>query len=543
MKGTSIEKERQWLTFLLIFALVFLRYCYYGLSYYPQLDDYIQMHNQSAYYSAKAVILDMGLLASRPLASVMDYFFWSRFWGCMMAAVGLLSALFAASACLFRAVWRRFFGTGYIFLVVYALLPLGIEGTYWVSASTRVIPALFFTALAMWLFLRWCETQRWGWLGGYFAAQLVSFCFYEQGLVLSVTGVLLVGILKLFEKNKKALWALFTFVNVGIYFAFTGYFSTASGQLGSRLKLTLPWQAGWDAVAEKAAREMGDAFLLGGYKTLGRGFRRGLALMAEKFNIIWLFLLLGLCILLFFLARRHTGESRRTPSALLVGFLMALAPVTLFFVLSNPSVALRNTVFSFCGLALMADALFGLIFRSASWRGSAAGILCVLFALGASVCSVSELHDYRETCLADQRAAGAVCATLQNGAGLRGDEKVAVLNLSPDYLTEQNYKFHEHIHGATESPWAFTGLLACTADNRLFPAATPIPMWGSYAFSLEDFDLILYYDAAAGTAVRVTAAAAEDGLIFRDNSGAALARARENNGTGVLEPAEGTGIG
>ena len=148
----SDAREGMLLAFVVLFALVFVRYCCYGLEYFPQLDDYIQLHNQSAYYSAKAVILDMGLLSSRPLASVMDYFFWSHFWSFLMAAVALISAMYAASACLFRRVWGEYFGTGYLFLVVYALLPLGMEGTYWISASNRVVPSLFFVALAMYLF-------------------------------------------------------------------------------------------------------------------------------------------------------------------------------------------------------------------------------------------------------------------------------------------------------------------------------------------------------------------------------------------------------
>ena len=109
MRGRLFQKERPWLVFALIFALVLLRFCYYGFTYYPQLDDYIQLHNQAAYYSAKAVILDMGLLSSRPLASVMDYFFWSHFWSFLMAAVALISAMYAASACLFRRVWGECF--------------------------------------------------------------------------------------------------------------------------------------------------------------------------------------------------------------------------------------------------------------------------------------------------------------------------------------------------------------------------------------------------------------------------------------------------
>ena len=85
-----------------------------------------------------------------------------------MAAVALISAMYAASACLFRRVWGEYFGTGYLFLVVYALLPLGVEGTYWISASNRVVPSLFFVALAMYLFQKWCRTGRARWLPLYF---------------------------------------------------------------------------------------------------------------------------------------------------------------------------------------------------------------------------------------------------------------------------------------------------------------------------------------------------------------------------------------
>ena len=193
------------LLFLLIFALVFLRFCYYGLEYFPQLDDYIQMYNQPVFYSFTRIVLDMGLLASRPLASVMDYAFWSHFWPCMIAAVALISALYAASACLFRRVWGEYFGTGYVFLAVYALLPLGMEGTYWISASNRVVPSLFFIALAMRLFQRWCTGGKRRFLILYFVTQLVSFCFYEQGLVLSITGVLLVGILEFFRQRRSCM--------------------------------------------------------------------------------------------------------------------------------------------------------------------------------------------------------------------------------------------------------------------------------------------------------------------------------------------------
>lgn len=495
------SKERSWVLFFLLFALIFVRFCYYGLQYFPQLDDYIQMHNQAAYYTFSQVVLDMGLLSSRPLASTLDVTLWSAFWPCMILAVALLSALYAGSAVLFRRVWGAYFGTGYVFLVLYALLPLGMEGTYWVSASTRILPALFFISLAMWLFQRWCREGKRAMLGLYFVTQLVSFCFYEQGLVLSVTGVLLVGILEFKTQRRRSLFALLTFVNAAIYFVFTGFFSTSSGQLGSRLKLSLPWQAGWDGVLKSAGAQTGSAFLLGGWKTLTRGFRRGLECMLADFNWLWVLLVLGLCVLLFCFARRFTGEGSRAGTALAVGFLMALAPITLFFVLENPAIALRNTVFSFCGLALMADALYHLLFSKAAWKAALTGALCAGLALIFCVCSVSELHDYRDTYENDQRAGRAVIAALDGGRSVPLGTRVGVLNLMPDYLPEQNFKYHQHIHGATESVWAFTGLLSCESGNRDFPYCTPLP--GDVPEG-ADFDLLLWYNPETGTATEYT---------------------------------------
>lgn len=492
------KKERTWLLFLLIFGLIFFRYCYFGFQYFPQLDDYIQMHNQSSYYTAEQVILDMGLLASRPLASLGDYFLWSHFWPCMLVLVGLLSGLYAGSALLFRRVWGTYFGTGYLFLTVYALLPLGMEGTYWVSASTRVIPSLFFTALSMRFFQKWRGGGKWPTLVVYFVTQLISFSFYEQGLILCVTGVLLIALLEFRAAGWRSLSALLTFLNVAIYFAITTYFSTTTGQLGSRMQLTLPWQEGWGAVAQAAATQVGEAYVVGGIMTTVRGFFRGVGTIFSNFNLIWVVVLLLLCALLFFAAKQYTGPTSNLPGALLVGALFAVAPITLFFVLTQPSIGLRNTVFSFCGIAMMLDALAGFLLRKLPLRGVLTGGLCALLAFLFCVASVSELADYRQTYLDDQRAGAAVRTALEEGGGVPVGSRVAVKNLQGSYLAEQNFLHQQHIHGATESAWAFTGLLACESGNRNFPYVTPIPP--GVEFDRSQYKVVLIYDPVIGVA-------------------------------------------
>ncbi len=176
------ERSERWiLLFLVLFALIFFRYCYYGFEYYYQLDDYIQYYNYTAHRgSVQTIISTLGLLAARPLAGIADITVWSMFFSRMIVGVAIMSAMYAASACAFKRVFNRHFGTGYVFLAVYALLPLGFEGTYWMSASTRIVTGLFFASVSLLCFDNWFERGSKLILLLYRLLQLATYCFYEQ---------------------------------------------------------------------------------------------------------------------------------------------------------------------------------------------------------------------------------------------------------------------------------------------------------------------------------------------------------------------------
>ena len=505
-----------WLTPLLLFGLIVFRYCCYGLRYFPQLDDYIQLHNYTAYHpDVWPFMQKLGVLAARPAAGTLDILFWGHLWSVLPLGVALLSALYAASAVLFCRVWKKYFHTGWIFLTLYALLPLGMEGTYWISAANRVIPSLFFTALAMRLFQRWCETGRRRLVIGYFLAQLAAFSFYEQGLVLSITGVFLVAILEFRAHRGRSLWSLLTFVNVGIYFVFTSVFSQ-SALYASRSELVLPWQPGWLRwVFLPALRQVGAAFVKGGVYTTVKGFLRGARLVVSEGHWIWLILTLALCAGLALLARRDVHprlRGREAALALLAGFLMALAPVTIFFVLGNPWFSLRGTVASFCGLALMADALVGWLLNRLKSRETVTTAICAALALVCSVAAVSELHDYKATYEDDQSVMAAICAGTDNGRALPAEGDTLILGIEPSYLTDQNFSFHEHIHGITESRWALTGGLQCVSGWKDFPYVKPLPASvGAEAFEKEEYAALYLYIPTDETVRAVTAQPTKDG--------------------------------
>ena len=101
------ERALTVLTLIVCMAgLLILRACAYGYEYFPQLDDYIQYWYYPGFASFAKLCAKTGLLGSRPLSGVMDYFVWSPLpW---MTCVVILSVLVAVSAVIFREVLRRY---------------------------------------------------------------------------------------------------------------------------------------------------------------------------------------------------------------------------------------------------------------------------------------------------------------------------------------------------------------------------------------------------------------------------------------------------
>ena len=155
MSRSMKKGGRELLSVLLLFALVFIRFTYYGLKYYPQLDDYLHY----SIYTPQTITADF--LTTRPLASIFDIYVWGSFWGNMIVAVLILSILYTLAIYLLMRVFRQYFSCGWMFLLIAALLPLGFEGLYWISASSRIIVGLFFASLAALMLQCFYERRKW----------------------------------------------------------------------------------------------------------------------------------------------------------------------------------------------------------------------------------------------------------------------------------------------------------------------------------------------------------------------------------------------
>ena len=485
-----------------VFLLLLLRSLAAGPEYWPQLDDYIQLWNYPTAESFGALCQSVGLLSSRPLAFLADYYVWGPMFDVLILGVALICLMYAACAVLLRSQLGRYFPVGPVFLAVFTLLPLGVEGTYWMSASTRVVCGLFFAVLAAQTFLRWMDTGRWYWAVLYLILQLLPMGFYEQAGIFSVTltvGLAILEVIRSRGRLPRALVSLWGLPALKIYFMVTGLFSDGS-MFSSRSELIFPNEPYWRNVfLPQVLEQFREVFVEGNFYTLAKGFVRGVRSVLAGPLLPGLLAAAVLCVLLWLALSRpepRKAEGEKPLSLWLeavAGILLTVGPLTVFLVVGNPWFSFRGAVSAFGGLALLADLLVTAVWRRLPGfqRGPAA--LCALCALVFWVAGASEVGDYKATYENDQQVAAQVLDVLESEISDPEGLRVGVLNVEPSYLPNQNYYYHEHIHGCTESAWAFQGLLTCLGDGVAWdvtplPAAPVYYLWNQATSRPETFD-------------------------------------------------------
>lgn len=496
-----------------LWALLMVRACAAGATYWPQLDDYIQMHNYLKLFDFPTLQKVVGVLAMRPLAGLADYFVWGRMFGFMLLGVAIISLLYAAAAVLLWSVLGRFFRVGPLFPIIMVLLPLGMEGTYWMSASTRVVVGLFWAALAAWMFFKWLDTSKPWALTSFLTCQILPFGFYEQAGVFAVTltvGLAILCWIKEKKHGKKCLLAVLWAPAAMVLYLLLTKLLSGGGVYGSRSALMLPTTPYYfNTFLPNILGQIRTVFLNANLRILSRGFLRAVRELLAGRLILWFLLTAALCAFLWRLGREGEPRGECFPlwAQLISGLLLAAGPVTLFLILDSPWFSLRGAVTSFPGLALAIDGAAEAIWRKLKAPRSVPAGLAALCALVFCMAGASEVMDYRDTYLADQRAASAVLNTVREDLSGREDIKsltVGVLGMEASFLPRQSYRWHEHIVGCTESGWAFSGLVGSMAEEgEKMPSLTPLPSWPLYrrwnaeVNRPDRFDLLYYYDGSA----------------------------------------------
>lgn len=488
--------------FVCIVSMIFMRFAFCGFSYAYQGDDYIQYHNYPSSQSYIELIKQEGLFSSRPLAIILDLYVFAPFWNNMIFAVLLISVMYGASAVLFYKIFRRFLGTGIFFVVFYSLLPLCSEGTYWVSASSRIVSGLFFTAVSLFALVKFADGERIISAVIFVIFQLLSFSVYEQIFILSFLICVVFAVIFALQKNRRAYIALASLANSAIYFLFTSTFGS-DGTLSKRMDIVSPFtKYFWNTQLEYASRQIGAAFIKGGTLTLVKGFYRGIKLIFSEKNFLYLILAAALSALLLFLIKRSesnvSGAAIKPVFTMIIALVLAIAPAAAFIFIGNTWFSLRGTVPCMVGAAILFDLILRLIVRN---RKAAGKYIVAAFALIFIIAGASETYDYHQSYKKDTAAINAL-AELSTAAG---NVRIGIINLNSTHLSEQNYLYHEHITGVTESEWALRGAIIAKTGGEIKPSIVPLDVlnfpfyhgWNESIKRIDGFDRLYFWDDEA----------------------------------------------
>ena len=449
MWWTDREKDARWLLVGVVIANL-VKFGFYGLQYFPVIDDYIQYHNYGMHESViRDVFQRTGTLCARPLAGVFDAFVWGQFWGAMGLALVALTILHAAAVWLLYCTFERSeVPCGRIFLTVSTLYPLLTEATYWVSASSRLIMGLFFAALAAYLLCRYFDSGRIGGLVGFAVCNLLSYGFYEQVIPVSC----LLALFVVWVNRRKWWIAAIPLGNLAVVVLYYWGCRSMMGVNSVRSALSPDLLTHLSSILEQLSAAMGPFH----WELLKNSFIRGLQLLLGRWRYVLVIVPAALSLAVAG-TRDVPGRSRR--KAVLAVLLIA-APFTPYLILETTHISFRNVFLSFVGIAMLADMVF-----SGYAARVAAGVLAAVFL----VCHVSELHDYRAVYLADR----AICTQIVPLVG-DGSRPVYLVGAKDSYVPLNTY-FHEHIHNVTQSDWALTGAVRSYAENVEIQKIIPVP--------------------------------------------------------------------
>ena len=511
-------RERAIAVFTLIVCLtglLVLRACAYGYGYFPQLDDYIQYWYYPGFSSFSALVHKTGLLGSRPLAGVMDYFVWSRL--PVMTCLIILCVMFAVSAVIFREVLRRYYDVSPVFLVIMTLLPLGMEGTYWLSASTRVITGIFFASLAVAVFAKWLDSSTIPRIIMFIILMVVPYCFYEQAGVLAAAMVFVMAYWERRRKLKRGIFSLWAFLAAALSLLVTRIFSVKGSAYSSRTSYAVEKGLFSDLTQRWAEifRQGRRVLVNGDIALIYKGFRRGLGFLLEEDHFQWMLLVLLFCAILGWAAfydksiRRH----RKTFTAVWASLIWIFLPLCLFFVIPRPWICFRNAVTSFVGIAFILDHLLVRLVKATGGTRLGMSALAMVFSLLFMICGLSELHDYKAVNTRDQQVAHTVIEMIQADLAEDGydkkTDKFAELGANRGAKLETNYRWNDHIEGCTSQQWAFTGLLRYVAQDRNFPPVVPLDASDIYDKLTKwqndplQFNHLYYYEEETGDITKI----------------------------------------
>jgi type IV secretory pathway VirB3-like protein len=434
-----------------------IRYAFSGARYFPVMDDN-NMYGVFS-YSSPFEVLDYGkMYTTRPMAALFDAFVFSRLWKNMFILL-LIMIILHFICCIL--LWKIFdlnnFKIGYISVMVFGLLPIGSEATYWISASSRIVVGLFFALLSMYFLMLYIGNSRdagqgFKYIVFFFLANLISLGFYEQIIVVSFCGCIILLSLN-FKQVRNKLVFFIPVINLAIILAYYKYFS-GTGNMAARGQLV---QEKYFEHIRKVFWKIREQLQFNQVHMYKQGLFRGIDLILENRAFIFLIIAAAVSVLMAYLCTKEKYETNVKVNVikLITGILLIYIPFAPFFLLDSVLIAYRNAFLSVIGIGLAAEAVANLISRGrllVLLRGIVTGVLVLFFIL----INAAVINDYRIVHETDRRIISEFLSNLNKlENGFSKDSIILIFDTRNKYIDFIGQK----IGNCNSNDWGFMGAL------------------------------------------------------------------------------------
>lgn len=461
----KIFKNKAFLDAVFFLALLFKLFSY-GACYFPVLDDYIQYGGYPLYENLSHVYLNIGTIATRPFAAFLDPLFWGSFFPHMQFALFIIAVASFTGAKLITKAFERMgiFVTTFVYTIL-LLCPLGFEGTYWISASSRICVGLLFTGLALYFLIKVIDKKSKSWLIPYILCCVLSFGFYESVMILSA--LLQVILIMTLVKNKKK-WYKYLATPVICAVLMLAYYKVAGniGALGSRLNTVAIENMGQKS--KELFSQLYEIFVVGTYKTVFLGAYHGfLLVLSDRTGIV----MLAIAVLIAFLCAyfgKNADLKAKWTICVPFGFLLVLLPLVPNVLSGEVWLTYRSIVPCFLGIVLITAPIAAPLLKKKSVRAVVIFLTVLLFLSG----NVNELDTYKRVYETDNLLIEKVCQKL-DGDVLSG-KRNAVVVLDEEVKVAQTSYYKDHVKSVFSSDWALTGAVRAKCRNINIKNVTPV---------------------------------------------------------------------
>jgi len=449
-----------------------LRVFFFGFDYFNYLDDNntygIFFRRNSDIWNN--IILWYGLYTFRPIAFISDAYITQWFWPRLELVLLFYTAMSFVTLVLFKEILKKSgISFGVAGLIVCALLPLNIEAVYWIGASTRFVPGMFFSVLSCYVLVRFLDNdyrRRNLTLFLYFLFNLLATGFYEQITVFNFVFTLVVVGLNFRRLGyDKTLITAVPFAGLFIIGAYYIFFWNHGDRLANR---AVTVSEGFISHFISTTLSIGRLLTTHNFNMLETGFLGFFSVELNLLQVLALLLVLAFALICGLSLLNVKYDDDEPYIKILIGVLLAVAPFAIFFILENNFIAFRNVYPSLFGMAMVIDGVAEIMLKVRPLRAIAAiltGGVCLAFFLA----GVSEINNYRLIEIDDHIIAENFLEEFRQ-SGFDDESRIIVLNT--------RYRFsetsREGFENISSSDWAFLGKLNANTEEFYFKAILPV---------------------------------------------------------------------